>query len=51
MGAVTLLIVAASAIGACVASLRLVRIYNQRLIWNRGEPAERSVGQKQLPEK
>ena len=46
MGTVTLLIVAASAIGACVASVRLVRIYNQRPIWNRGQPAEKPARKK-----
>jgi len=45
MGAVTLLIVAASAIGACVASVKLVKIYNQRPIWHRGEPEDRSARQ------
>jgi len=40
MGAVTLLIVAASVAGACIAAVGLVRIYNQRPIWNRGEAAE-----------
>jgi len=42
MGAITLLIVAASAIGACVASVKLVRIYNERPLWSRRDSGEKS---------
>lgn len=47
MGTVTLLIVAASALGACIALIRLLRIYNERPIWHR-EAGKRSPGQAQL---
>jgi hypothetical protein len=42
MGTVTLLIVAASALGACIASIGLLRIYNERPIWH-PEEAKRSA--------
>ena len=48
MGTVTLLIVAASVLGACIASIGLLKIYNQRPIWHR-QDARRSAVPRRFP--